>query len=207
MRPRTIGRSSSHFTRVARVFALELEVAHDFAPVLDLFSRQPADYGDHPALKLPVLVTDEGPWFGALASCRELARRADATTRIVWPEQLAGRIASNAQELVLQGMATEVGLLMRSVGAAPGALPYDDKARESLANSLAWLDAHLAAALDTLAPRRALSFFEVTTYCFLTHLPFREVLDPSGYANLSAFTRAYGERPSLRATTYHFDAS
>ena len=36
------GRSSSHFTRVARMFALELGVAHSFRPVLEIMSQEAA---------------------------------------------------------------------------------------------------------------------------------------------------------------------
>ena len=52
------GRSSSHFTRIARIFAAELEVDVEFNPIRDLMSADPDDYGGHPALKMPTLITD-----------------------------------------------------------------------------------------------------------------------------------------------------
>src|SRR4051812_27285927 len=97
-----IGRSSSHFTRTARMFAHECGLAYRFEPVLDLMSVTPADYGHSPALRVPVLATPDGPLFGALNICRELVRRAAQSVRVVWPEQSGARIAMNAQELVLQ---------------------------------------------------------------------------------------------------------
>ena len=48
-----VGRSSSHFTRTARIFALELGVQHAFRPVLDMTTPDPAAYADNPALKVP----------------------------------------------------------------------------------------------------------------------------------------------------------
>ena len=48
-----VGRSSSHFTRLVRLFALELGVAYEFAPVYDLSSLDARDYAGNPALKLP----------------------------------------------------------------------------------------------------------------------------------------------------------
>ena len=207
MRPCIHGRSSSHFTRVARVFARALEVAHDFAPVHDLLSQEVRDYGDNPALKLPVLTTEEGPWFGVLSICRELTRRAPASLRIVWPEQLRDRLAANAQELVLQGMTSEVVLVMSSLAAPGSTTAYDDKTRQSLTRILSWLDAQLPGVLATLDPERQLSFLEVTTYCFVTHLEFRRLVDTSDYENLQAFCRAYGVQPALRDTAYHFDAA
>ena len=65
------GRSSSHFTRIARIFAAELELELEFVLIRDLMSADAADYGDNPALKMPTLVGDDGErWFGSIAICR-----------------------------------------------------------------------------------------------------------------------------------------
>jgi hypothetical protein len=58
-----------------------------------------------------------------------------------------------------------------------------------------------------LPPERGLSFLEVTSFCFVTHLDFRQVLDISGYTNLLAFCQRYGERESAHETGYKFDAA
>jgi glutathione S-transferase len=200
---RIIGRSSSHFTRTVRVIARECGLVHEFQPVLDLMSQSASDFGDNPALKLPILETPTGAWFGALNISRELARRAPEPVHVLWPEDLLNRIAANAQELVLQGMATEVSLIMRSLP-APGSNPVDDKAHASLMNSLAWLEAQLPAAIRTLADR-TVSFLEVSSFCFISHLEFRKVADMSAYPNLRAFCEAYANRPSARETEYRFD--
>src|SRR5687768_16863330 len=76
--PTLFGRSSSHFTRVARIVAAELGVAYTFRVVPNLLSTNPSDYGGNPALRLPVLHTAEGEWFGALNICRALERQAHA---------------------------------------------------------------------------------------------------------------------------------
>jgi hypothetical protein len=107
-----VGRSSSHFTRVVRLFALELEVPHGFEVVSDLRSLASSDYADNPALRLPILKTDDELWFGSLAICRTLACHARVKRDIVWPEQLLTPLLSNAQELTLQAMSTEVELLL-----------------------------------------------------------------------------------------------
>jgi glutathione S-transferase len=188
------------------VFAHECAVSYAWQPLLDLTSRADSDYGGNPALKLPVLETPEGAWFGALNICREIERRAESPVRVVWPEEVADRSASNAQELVVQGMATEVGLIMRGLPAADVASAPDAKARASLENSLEWLEAQLPAAIEALPADRTLSFLEVTSYCFIRHLDFRGVMDTSRFANLRAFCDAYGDRPSLRETEYRFDS-
>jgi glutathione S-transferase len=204
MTVRIIGRSSSHFTRTVRVFAHACGIHHAFQPVLDLLSRASSDYGDNPALKLPILETPEGAWFGALNICRELVRRAPSQPSAVWPEDLRDRTAANAQELVLQGMASEVALVMRGLPAL-GANPVDDKTWASLTNSLEWLEQQLPAALRTLPADRTISFLEVSSLCFIRHLEFRKVADTSPYPSLLRFCEAYADRPGVRETEYKFD--
>jgi glutathione S-transferase len=199
------GRSSSHFTRLVRVFAHELGVAYEFRPVLDLMSTAQSDYAGNPALRMPVLDTDAGSWFGSLNICRELARHAAHPLRVVWPEDVRALDASNAQELVLQGMATIVGLVMRQVNGELGA--YDAKAREGLEHSVAWLERHFAAARASLPNDRELSFLEVSAFCFIAHLEFRKQLELAPFPVLRGFRAEFGERASARATEYRFDAA
>ena len=84
------GRSSSSFTRIARIYAAELGVSYEFRIVPDLMSLEAADYGGNPALRMPVLHTAEGPWFGASSICRALSRRAPGRRRLVWPRRTRG---------------------------------------------------------------------------------------------------------------------
>lgn len=204
--PVIIGRSSSHFTRVTRIFAAELEVAHELQVVADLMSHDPAAYGGNPALKLPSLRTSEGVWFGALNVCRALAQRSSRAPHIIWPEQPASPLLANAQELVLQAMSTEVALILgRLAGAGPGNA-HHDKMRQSLVNSLAWLEEHAAEVLAALPGARDLSYLEVTLFCLVTHLEFRDVLPVAPYRGLRRFVADFGERPSAAATAYRFDA-
>jgi glutathione S-transferase len=200
-----VGRSSSVFTRVARIFAAELAVEHVFEAVGDLMSADSADYAGNPALRLPSLRTPSGVWFGALNICRELQRRSTLELRIVWPEHLDQPLLANAQELVSQAMASEVTFIMSRLAGVDAQSAYQAKTRRSLLDSLAWLDVQLSAALAALPAARDLSYLEVTLFCLLTHLPFREVLPTSGYANLTQFCEAFGARPSASATPYRFD--
>jgi glutathione S-transferase len=199
-----VGRPSSHFTRVTRLFAEELGLEYQFELVRDLLSRDSSDYAGNPALRLPVLKTPEGAWFGALNICRELARRSGRQLRVVWPEHLELPLLANAQELTLQGMATEVSLIMGALGgpAEPG--PHAVKLRTSLMNTLAWLDQTLPDVLAALPAPRDLSFLEVTLFCFVEHLAFREVLPLERYKNLLEHGAAFRERPSAAKTPYQF---
>lgn len=200
-----IGRSSSHFTRVARIFALELGVPHGFQVVRDLLSTAPEDYGGNPALRIPVLQTARGAWFGALNICRELQRMSTSAARVVWPEDLREPLLADALELTTQAMATEVGLVMGRLGGTDEQAPHLKKMRESLLGTLAWLEANVEAALAGLPPERDLSFLEVTLLCLVEHLEFREVLPTSGYAALTRFCGQFGARSAAAATRFRFD--
>ncbi len=199
------GRSSSHFTRIPRIFAVELEVAIAFHPIRDLMSGDPGDYGGHPALKMPTLVTGAGQWFGSLPICRELARCSELNLDISWPEDPPRPVASNAQELVNTAMATEVGLIMGKAAGAPADNAHQVKLRASLLGAMDWLETNAVRAIDTLPPERDLSFLEVSLFCLVEHLQFREVLPLEPYPALRAFAQRFSARSSARATPYQFD--
>lgn len=201
-----IGRSSSHFTRTARVFAAETRVDHSFRVLRDLLSTNPEDYGGNPALRIPVLQTPRGAFFGALNVSRELWRLSNPRPRVVWPEDLDQPLLVNAQELVLQAMATEVALIMAKVGGAGEGGAHQGKLQKGLGNMMAWLEENARPALAALPPERDLSYLEVTLFCLVTHLEFRDVLPTGPYAELNAFCRHFGARASCVETTYRFDA-
>ena len=204
--PRIIGRSSSSFTRVTRVFAAELGVAYELQVVRDLMSSNMADYAGNPALKLPALQTASGTWFGALNVCRALSRIATRDVRIVWPEALHEPLLSNAQELTVHALATEVALVMSKLGGTAADSLHQAKMRTSLRNVMSWLDANVGAILAALPSDRNLSYLEVTLFCLVTHLEFREVLPVIDYPELALFCRRFGARSSALDTLYRFDA-
>jgi glutathione S-transferase len=200
-----VGRSSSHFTRVTRVMAAELGVAHEFQVVKDLRSLEASDYADNPALRLPILKSPRGTWFGALCICRELARHAPEGRRVVWPEELTQALTSNVQELTLQAMASEVTLIMAELAGTPATDAQVIKLGLGLRNMLGFLDQNVDAALARLPRERDTSFLEVTLFCLLRHLEFRKLLDTSGWHALGAFAERFELRASAQATPYRFD--
>lgn len=199
------GRSSSHFTRIPRIFAVELELDLEFQIIRDLMSTNPDDYGGHPAMKMPTLVTDAGTWFGSLPICRELAQCSELGLDITWPEDLHRPVAANAQELVLTAMSTEVGLIMGKATGVAADNAHQLKLRASLLGAMEWLEINAGRAIDTLAPERDLSFLEVTLFCLVEHLEFRAVLSLDAYPALSAFGQRFGERRAARETCFKFD--
>ncbi|MGH8210908.1 MAG: glutathione S-transferase N-terminal domain-containing protein, partial [Steroidobacteraceae bacterium] len=144
-----VGRSSSHFTRMPLIFAHELGVPFDFVPIYDMMAMDSEIYAGNPALKLPILRTEDFSLFGAQNICRALAERADSSKRIVWPEELRDALSRNVQELVWHAMSAQVQI---AFGTIVCKLPTDNvyfvKARSGLDGSLSWLDENLAAALQ-----------------------------------------------------------
>jgi glutathione S-transferase len=204
-KPKLIGRSSSHFTRVARIYAAELGVEYSFQVVPDLLSTRAADYANNPALRLPILESAAGSWFGTLGICRELARHSARHLSLVWPEDLQEPLLSNAQELAVQAMTTEVALVMASLARENLESAQHAKQQASLLNQLVWLNGNVDAALAALPVTRDLSFLEVTLFCLVTHLEFRAVVPVSPYPALTAFCARFGERASARETAFRFD--
>ncbi|ADO70016.1 glutathione S-transferase N-terminal domain-containing protein [Stigmatella aurantiaca] len=203
--PTLVGRSSSHFTRVARIFAAEMHIDYSFQIVRDLMSSDPGDYGGNPALRIPVMRTSRGVWFGALNVCRELWRQSSLKPRVVWPEQLDEPLLANAQELILQAMATEVTLIMSTLADASGANAHHAKMRTGLVNMMSWLEENAKSVLAALPPHRDLSFLEVTLFCLVTHLEFRSVLPMAPYSELKHFCQHFATRASIGETPYRFD--
>lgn len=203
-----VGRSSSHYTRTARLFALELAVPHTFQPVLDMTVRDPAAYAANPALKVPVLIDGEGPLYGTENICAELTRRAGARGRVVLRGDVGARIVANAEEMVLHGMVTDVALVMAMM-APPGETPPppSPKLRPSLENALGFLDRHVGEVRAALPADRLLSYFEAALFCLVTHLPFRKIMEVTAYPRLQDFCREFGARAGARATEYRFDAA
>ncbi|HEY0199795.1 MAG TPA: glutathione S-transferase N-terminal domain-containing protein [Rhodanobacter sp.] len=206
--PCIVGRSSSHFTRLVRVFAVELGVACEFQPVFDLSSLDMDDYAGNPALKLPVLKVGGATIFGAGNICRMLAELAPESRRIIWPEDTLDVPARNAQELVWHAMQAQVQL---GFGTQIAKLPFDGiyfaKAAAGLRNSLEWLDERAPSVIDALPPHD-ISMFEASLFCLIEHLAFRptSVVPLQPYGRLNLFAREFGMRASAQDTPYRFDA-
>ncbi len=201
-----IGRTSSHFTRTTLIFAHELNLDFELVPVFDVEAKQPEVFGGNPALKVPSLNRSGSTVFGTENICRALADLAPSTLRIVWPEALRGDLSRNAQELVWHCMAAQVQLVFGTVVAKlPADNVYFSKGRAGFEGALAWLEANVAEALRALPPRD-LSLFEVTLFCLIEHLTFRNTLPVEPYPALVGFARAFGTRSSSQRTAYRFDA-
>ncbi len=201
-----IGRSTSHFTRVAVMFAHELGIPFELEVVHDMKRIDAESYGGNPTRKLPTLRVDGALVLGTENICRRLAQLAPRARRIVWPEELGDDVSRNAQELVWHCMTAQVQLI---VGTAIAKLPADNlyftKITAGFDGSLEWLDANVDEALRLLRSDRELSLFEVTLFCLLEHIAFRPPVSLERHAALRRFVADFGSRPSAQQTPYRLD--
>lgn len=205
---RLVGRSSSHFTRVVRMMAIELDVPLAMEVVHDLLGTDRAPYGGHPALKIPTLHVGGRALFGTDNLCRKLAELVgrDEDPRIVLSHHLRDDVARNAQELIWHAMSAQVQLLLGvRVAHLPAENAYFVKAREGLSGALGWLEEHLEEARAALPAEREVSVLELSLYGLLTHLTFRPTVPIETHRRLAAFADELAARPSARQTPYVFD--
>jgi hypothetical protein len=200
-----LGRQSSHYTRVARMFAIELGLAPRFTPIFDLMSTDAAVFAGNPTLKLPILRIDSESVFGTLNICRTLARLADREGDVFWPEEADTPLLLNAHEILASAMAAQVEVVMHERVAKRPPDAVSTKRRQGLIASMLWLDAQLDAVLATL-PDRPIRNFEIGLFCLFTHFPFRNPVDLSAAKRLAGHAETFGQRASAQATPYRFDS-
>ena len=202
---RLTGRTASHFTRVVRMVAHELGVPMELRLVADLMSVDVADYGGHPALKIPTLHIGDDVLFGTDNICVRLAQIAkrEDDPRVVLSQRMTSDLVHNAQEIVWHAMTAQVQL---GLGVGVSKLPADSaffaKVRLGLLGSLGWLDGRLDRVLAALPAPRDFSVFEVTLHCLVEHIAFRPTVPLDGFPELRTFAATFAERPSARATTF-----
>lgn len=202
--PVIIGRQSSHYTRVVRMFADEVRVACRFTPVGDLMSRDPEMFAGNPALKLPILRADGETIFGSVNICRALYGRSSNRVRVFWPWDSDDVLLMNAHEILAHAMTAEVDVVIHEIVEQRPPDNASRKRRESLIGCLEWLDRHLDDVLAAM-PGFDLSLFGIQFYCLVSHLPFRNPVDLSAMPRLRSFADRYGRRESAVATPYRFD--
>jgi glutathione S-transferase len=205
---RLTGRSSSHFTRVAAIFAHELGLAFELEVAHELTATGAASYGGNPALKVPTLHVGAAQVFGAENICRRLVELAgrSADPRIVLSEHMRTDLLRNAQELVWHAMAAQVQLRMGlTLCGLPADNPFFTKAAAGRAGALAWLESRVDQALGQLPALRDISLLEVTLFCLIEHVQFRPTLPLEPYPRLHAFAAAFAQRDSARRTVFRLD--
>lgn len=199
-----VGRSSSLFTRVPRVFAHQAGVAVELSVVRDLAAQEADAYGGNPALKIPTLRrSDGGLVFGAANVTRVIL---DGTAlRVAWPEDVRSDRGRNAHEMLAHAMSAQVQMIMGTVIGALDATVFA-KVRRGLEGALGWLDANADAVLAEIAELgRDASWFAHALGCTVEHFAFRPTIDIAPYRALARFAEGWARGEAARATAYRFD--
>jgi len=205
-KPELIGRSSSHFTRLALILGHETKCTFQFRPVFDLTTLDPAVYGGNPSLRIPIWIEQDIPLFGTINICRAMAKSAQAEASVFWPEEHSNNLLlQNANELIMSAMATQVTLVFSKFFAqiSPENLLFK-KSFESLCNMLEWLEQNIPGIQKSL-PGDRISILEAALFCLLRHLEFRETLEIDSYPRLQEFAQSFSQRKSAVATRYKMD--
>jgi hypothetical protein len=205
---RLTGRSSSHFTRVARIFAHELAVPAELDVLHDLTSLDPAAYGGHPALKIPTLHVEGALLFGTDNICRRLAEIAGRANdpRVVLSHHVTSDLVRSAQELVWHAMSVQVQLIIGlQFSKLPAESVFFTKAKAGMLGALVWLDTRLDPVLAELPSPRDVSVFEVTLFCLIEHIVFRPTVPLDSFPKLRSFAAAFASRESAQHTVFRFD--
>ncbi|MCC5857818.1 MAG: glutathione S-transferase N-terminal domain-containing protein [Ectothiorhodospiraceae bacterium] len=202
--PEIIGRQSSHYTRLVRIFAFELELSYQFTPIFDMLSMDRSTYAGNPALKLPILNSEAGRIYGSQNICRALSQISGNSQLIIWPEDSVDPLLMNSHEILAHAMSAQVEVVIHEIVENRTPDNTSRKRRQSLVNCLAWLNDNFDLIIDAF-PARDISIFEISLYCLVSHLHFRNTLDLSAMPNLRAFEQDFGNRRSVQATPYRFD--
>jgi glutathione S-transferase len=201
IKPVLFGRPGSHYTRLVRIVAYEAAVDLPLAPITDLGSLDPADYGGHPGLKMPTLQDGGERVFGALEICRRVAKASPTGLSLVWPEAFPPSLR-NGWELLGQAMQAQVQLALGvGLGGLPGDHPYFAKIGLGLEGVLDWLETWLPELLAQ-DPPADLSLFQAALFCLLDHMRFRTTLDTPPGPRLERFRQAFALRASALGTPY-----
>jgi hypothetical protein len=184
------------------MFAFDAGAPYEFLPILDMRDLEPAVYGGHPALKLPVLQIGDQPLFGSENICRWLIAHAKTPRTVLWGEDLPGPDYANAQELVWQCMNAQVQIIMATrIFGLPVDQPYLDKLRTGMAGGLGWLDDQIDSLLERMPPHD-ISLLEHSLFCLFEHIRFRQTIEVELFTRIRQFADGIRPRPSAVATTF-----
>ena len=200
------GRSSSHFTRLARIFAIESGRDFDFELLEDLASTNAENYSGNPSLTIPVLLVDDQAVLGSVNICRKFAELSGQREHYSLPEDFIGcQLLQNAHELVMTGMSAQVTIVFSTLFAGiarENSLVM--KSHERLNGLLAWLNTNWQEILAQL-PQGTLSTIEVGLFCLLEHIDFRGTEGIFVGRELQEFVTNFGARQSAEDTPFKMD--
>lgn len=190
--------TTSPFARLAHAAALEKGLAERITLVAcDPWANDPALLAQHPQLRIPVLVTDEGH---AIAESLLIAQYLDATGSgplLVPPDENAAVLAATSVAYGLMEAAFALVIARKYEGAAADAQAMGLRRLAAIARTLQQLEVAPPAAIGP-APR----LHQLATAVALAYVRFRlpELLPTQCYPQLHQWLQQAEQRPSLART-------
>lgn len=184
----------SHFSRKVRLLLHHYGLAYTITAPANVAVADPSQFADNPLMSVPVLRDGERWLIEADHIAAYVVRRCDPADRFNVLSSDADVL--NARAVMNGVMAKEVTVLLAErMGGAPEGHPFFAKARQAIAQGLAWLEAR-ADHFDPDAPDYA-AFHLVS---MLDHLAYYDTAAAPG-PRLSAFARQVGERALVRQSS------
>ncbi|GAB0111708.1 glutathione S-transferase family protein [Pseudoalteromonas distincta] len=186
-----IGTVASPYARRIRMWALENKLDLEFV-TLDIFSEQgrPTLASKNPARKVPILIDGDLTLGDSNSILRYLLQKT-GKPQLTWPqEQLLTVINACNDSLV------EIALCKRSGFNTQSDKLFFNLQNERIAETLSYLNTHLAD--DEF---KSCEYLNISLYCLLDWICFRELTDFSQHSELVAFYEQYSKRQAAINTS------
>ena len=182
------GTPRSHFARIVRVVAHELDVPFTWVDVGNVGAVE--RFGGNPLMEVPALVDGEQRVWGTQNACEYLVARA---ARDPLGVRTTDWDARNLVHVVYGVMSAEVAMILAARAGTPTDTPRFDKIRERLRTGLQYVDQHVSDA-------GPLAFSQVCAVSMWEHLLACDNAASGDAPRLEALSARLRDRSSLAGT-------
>lgn len=200
-RPTLFATPLSHFARKVRVVLAELDVDFELRFVPDLLSKEPADFGGNPILRIPTLVHGERWVIESDQIVRYIVETWDPGDRLgclgLAPEQ------RNVLSILNACMGAEVELILSARSGIPDvqSIPYFQRYAAVLEHCLRWLEEQ---GRDCWTSAE-FSYLDVTLIACWEHLTHYDLVpDMKRFAWLADRVARHAERATVAPSSPRF---
>lgn len=186
-----LGSTTSPFVRRIRIWAALNNLPIDFIN-LDIFSEQDRQtmIAHNPARKIPVLIDHDFTLCDSNSIIRYLLEKADQPL-LSWQQENYLTIINACNDSLV-----EILLCQRSGFDTNSDKLFFNLQNERIVETLAYLNSHLSEPVF-----KSCEYLNISLYCLLNWICFRELTDISQHSALVAFYEQYGQRQAAINTS------